>query len=91
MKHTLTEWREGWNQDPRYIELQATIASITEEIKTLSAGGFGRIIDRNLIGQRQDELARIRDRRDELKATFLVSREIEVPSGGEPNNMTGAV
>jgi hypothetical protein len=81
MKNVVTHWREGWEQDPRYVELQAQIASLNQEIASLSAGGFGRIIDRNLIGQRQDELAGLRDRRDELKSTFLVRNEIEIGGG----------
>jgi hypothetical protein len=91
MKQIVKHWRTGFESDPRYVELQTQIASLNEEIASLSVGGFGRIIDRNLIGQRQAQIARLRDRRNELKATFLVSNEIEVPSGGEPSNMTRAV
>jgi hypothetical protein len=78
VKNTVKHWHPDYQSDPRYVELQTKIASVTEEIKSLSAGGFGRIIDRNLIGERQTELGRLRDRRNELKSTFLVSREIEI-------------
>lgn len=89
MKYTVKEWLPGFESDPRYVELQTQIAALNEEIKSLSVGGFGRIIDRNLIGQRQAELGRLRDRRNELKNTFLVSREMEIPNG--ESNMTGAI
>jgi hypothetical protein len=91
VKQTVREWRPGFELDPEYLARQDEIRVLDEQIRaTLAPTGLGGVIDRakagNLIARRHQ----LRDRLAELKATFLVSSEIEGPDG-EPNYMTGAL
>lgn len=91
MKHTIKEWRPGFEQDAQYLARQAAIRELDESIRaTLAPTALGGVIDRAKADALRVRRGRLYDQLVEFKSTFLVSREIEI-ADGEPNYMTGAL
>jgi hypothetical protein len=83
VKHIVLEWREGYQQDPRYIALESQLRDLAEAIRAVLAptAGSGGVIDRAKANVLKTKRARLEDEFRELKATFIVRREIDILDG----------
>lgn len=82
MKHVIREWLPGYETDPRYVALGAQLTALAEEIRAvLAPTGFGGVIDVARARVLETRRAQVSDSLRELKRTFIIAREIDIPDG----------
>jgi hypothetical protein len=80
MKNSVLHWKEGYESDPHYVELQGQIKKLSDEIRHSLAPDRG-FVNRHAADRLKSQLGSLRAELAALKRTFLVPIEIEIPEG----------